>query len=49
METENVTQLRSLIEKLQKCTVPSGISNDDLLLACKFLQEALKLIEQKYQ
>ena len=49
METENITQLRNLITKLQECTIPSGIPDEDIMLACKFLQEALKLLEQNCQ
>ena len=49
METENVMHLKNLIAKLQKCTIPDGIPDEDIMLACKFLQEALKLLEQNYQ
>ena len=49
MKKENVMHLKDLITKLQGCTIPSGIPDEDIMLACKFLQEALKLLEQNCQ
>ena len=49
METENVVNLKNLITKLQGCTIPNGIPDEDIVLVCKFLQEALKLLEQNYK
>lgn len=49
METENIMNLKNLIIKLQKCTIPNDIPDEDIVLVCKFLQEALKLLEQNYQ
>lgn len=49
METENVMNLKNLITKFQKCPISNGIIDEDIMLACKFLQETLKLLEQNYQ